>query len=925
MPEVPPAPTVPRRGRLTALQHLGVYGAFLGLAAVYTWPLVTNLGSLLPPNGDPRLFSWVLVTIFRNLTTRPALLFHGNAFYPFGNTLSYAEPLLVPALVAGPLHAGTGNPVLAYNVTLLLFWALSGWAMYWVAWRVTGSHPAALLAGLIFTFAPYRIDHYMEFQMEMAFGIPLAIYMLVRFLETQRRPYLVALIATFWIQAASVWYYAIILSLGLGAVVPQFLALRWGGWRPRTLLGAVLGGLALLSALVPLAAPYFLTRTELGLERSLADAIPRSAYLGSFVEARANWLYRAFTVERAWEASLFLGLAGLALGAAGLAWLRTGSGPGGRWDRVLRWSAAAMLAGLVGTVLLEGGVRIAGVSVAPFTELGVALLGLGLLRQSIEGWRRWRAGTEDRRLAERDWVRLLLGLGAVAAFLALGPVVALEKFGGRPIDEGLYAWLWPHVVLFRAIRGPTRIGILVIFAGALLAALGAKWLLAAPRRRWGMAVVGGLAVALALEYAWMPLPYRLEASAAREVDVALRAERADVAVLEWPPNVEVVDVDAMFRSLAHGKRVVNGLSGFVPAALRDLSLLLSAPDAPFPAAAQTALQRIYPLRYLVVRLTDHYLAHAWHPTWQKLRRAPPPFLRHHGTYGRDDLYEILPAPEQGLSLERWVSYDFLVDHPLLEASVRPIARRPGRAAWVELTLNDRRLTRVPLDRPRLLRYWLEPPYHRAAPNVIRLTYGYERVGRRRPGADIGTTGVRSPVDLVVLSGGQPHGDVGSVRLNAVEHARNRRGYNLVALDPLGRVLGAETFDTFFDPAATHRLARWVDALPPGSIVAGAVRDEASGRLDGAAVRALETLGVRGDLRRRFRDSHAFVGVKGAAPGTALEDAGPRRISLVVGDADAEEFAGGGPVGLELTTFALRSGDRTAIGQVDAQGGGAGGD
>ena len=173
----------------------------------------------------------------------------------------------------------------------------------------------------------------------------------------------------------------------------------------------------------------------------------------------------------------------------------------------------------------------------------------------------------------------------------------------------------------------------------------------------------------------------------------------------------------MFRSLAHGKRVVNGLSGFVPAPLRDLSQLLSAPDAPFPAAAQAALQRIYPLRYLVVRLTDHHLAHAWQPTWQRLRRTPPPFLRHRGTYGGDDLYEILPVPEQGLALERWVSYDFLVAHPLLETSVRPIARRPGRAAWVELTLNDRRLTRVPLDRPRLLRHRLEPPYHRAAPNA----------------------------------------------------------------------------------------------------------------------------------------------------------------------------------------------------------------
>ena len=57
--------------------------------------------------------------------------------------------------------------------------------------------------------------------------------------------------------------------------------------------------------------------------------------------------------------------------------------------------------------------------------------------------------------------------------------------------------------------------------------------------------------------------------------------------------------------------------------------------------------------------------------------------------------------------------------------------------------------------------------------------------------------------------------MGSVRINAVEHARNRRGYNLVALDPAGRVLGAETFDTFFDPAAVRQLAQWVEG-PSGT-------------------------------------------------------------------------------------------------------------
>ena len=114
------------------------------------------------------------------------------------------------------------------------------------------------------------------------------------------------------------------------------------------------------------------------------------------------------------------------------------------------------------------------------------------------------------------------------------------------------------------------------------------------------------------------------------------------------------------------------------------------------------------------------------------------------------------------------------------------------------------------------------------------------------------------------------------------------------------------------------------ALPPGSIVAGAVRDEASGRLDRTAIQRPRDARRSRDLRGRFRDSHAFVGVKGAAPGTALEDDGPRQISLVVGDVDAGEYSGVGSAGLELTTFALRSGDRAGTDRPDANGGGAGG-
>ena len=43
-------------------------------------------------------------------------------------------------------------------------------------------------------------------------------------------------------------------------------------------------------------------------------------------------------------------------------------------------------------------------------------------------------------------------------------------------------------------------------------------------------------------------------------------------------------------------------------------------------------------------------------------------------------------------------------------------------------------------------------------------------------------------------------------------------------------------------------------------------------LTGEAIDALRSIGAAEDLRDKFRWSHALIGVKGARPGTVLEDA-----------------------------------------------------
>ena len=142
------------------------------------------------------------------------------------------------------------------------------------------------------------------------------------------------------------------------------------------------------------------------------------------------------------------------------------------------------------------------------------------------------------------------------------------------------------------------------------------------------------------------------------------------------------------------------------------------------------------------------------------------------------------------------------------------------------------------------------------------------------------------------SSGQPYGDTASIRVWGSASSRpTAAGYNLVALEPTGGFQDRAAFDTFGDPAASGALARWVEALPAGTIVLGAIKDDASARLNAAAVAALATLGVHGDLRGGHRESHAFIGLKGAPPGSALEASGPRAVEGAAGRAGCALRAG----------------------------------
>jgi hypothetical protein len=144
---------------------------------------------------------------------------------------------------------------------------------------------------------------------------------------------------------------------------------------------------------------------------------------------------------------------------------------------------------------------------------------------------------------------------------------------------------------------------------------------------------------------------------------------------------------------------------------------------------------------------------------------------------------------------------------------------------------------------------------------------------------IGTTGVQAPTAIEVNSGGAT--DFAYITVGTGDGARDgsvhRPGYNVAVIQPrTGKLLDRRGFDTTpsGSEAEAAALAAFIEQVPDGRIVAVALQGDGTAHLNGEAVAAFAEIGGRADPRGHSGWSHAIVGVKGAAPGSALEAAGP---------------------------------------------------
>ncbi|MEA2237492.1 MAG: hypothetical protein QOC81_2216 [Thermoanaerobaculia bacterium] len=255
-------------------KHAAAAVLFAVLAILMTWPLLPNLGRAVAYPGDPYINTWVLDWDFHATFHQPGRLFQANIFYPAKYSLAFSENLYGIAVFLFPLRAVGVPPLAAYNVAMLLGYAMCGFFAYLLAKEVTGSTAGAIAAGIFYAFVPYRFTHLSHVQYVWAGTLPLLLFALNRYARVPDWRHAIGFGAAFlWNGLSNVHLF----FFGSIAIVMTIAILR-----PPLRRIAITGAVAMLF-LAPFLYPYYKASKLYGMERSWDESMDHSALPGDWL------------------------------------------------------------------------------------------------------------------------------------------------------------------------------------------------------------------------------------------------------------------------------------------------------------------------------------------------------------------------------------------------------------------------------------------------------------------------------------------------------------------------------------------------------------------------------------------------------------------------------------------------------------------
>ncbi len=292
---------------------------FLAVSVLMTWPHAAHLSDRMNDLWDAKQNAWILHWDFWQTFHDPLNLFQAPILHPARYALAFSENLYGGAIFGFPLLA-LGAPVVAtYNAVFLFSMAFSAWAAWLLARSVIGDGLAALLAGFVYAFVPWRIAQLPHLNMQLGGFLCLLLFFLLKYLDHGRRRDLVLFGVCFAGNLLSTFHYGLFSGFLIAAVL-ACEAISGGREERRRMPMVVVAAATATMACAPFLVPYTITSRLYEMKRTIAEVDFYSARAHDFLSAGwQNKLYGAAT--KRWmrgEGDLFPGVLPVLLAAGGL-------------------------------------------------------------------------------------------------------------------------------------------------------------------------------------------------------------------------------------------------------------------------------------------------------------------------------------------------------------------------------------------------------------------------------------------------------------------------------------------------------------------------------------------------------------------------------------------------------------------------------
>lgn len=226
----------------------------------------------------------------------------------------------------------------------------------------------------------------------------------------------------------------------------------------------------------------------------------------------------------------------------------------------------------------------------------------------------------------RETALLYGSLGALALWASFGPAA------------GLYSLLF-RLPVFSFLRAPSRFGLLVLFALAVLGAMALGRLFSRLTGRLGTAWAGALVLVAIAELNILPFPWERAIPISRTYDVLEKLPRGTIAEFPFYGERAVFHLHTQYMvfSTSHWLPMVNGYSDHFPDDFRQIAPAL----ASFPSTDTFRLLARYRVRYIGIHW-NMFVSKA-----DDVRRRLEPFAPYLRPLAADEnmtLYEVVAFP-----------------------------------------------------------------------------------------------------------------------------------------------------------------------------------------------------------------------------------------------------------------------------------------